>query len=213
MIAEKNETWNEANMRDFWAEMAPTDHLVQVYENDKVFLNTLEGFVGSGLLAGESVIVIATLSHINELNVRLSAQGLNIAKLVSTGQYVPEDAHEILSRFMVNNWPDDKLFVETVSALFQKAKGRNGRRVRAFGEMVAILWEKGNAGATVQLEHLWNRLCARSAFCLFCAYPKSGFTQDPGQAMQQICCLHSKILDGRPRASTEVYFRPATSSY
>src|SRR5688500_19228341 len=52
------------------------------------------------------------------------------------------------------------------------------RSVRAFGEMVAVLWANGHNGATVRLEHLWHAFCQSEAFSLFCAYPKTGFTQD-----------------------------------
>lgn len=59
-------------------------------------------------------------------------------------------------------------------AFLDSLEGRDGRRVRAFGEMVAVMWTRGQSGATVQLEHLWHRFCQTKAFSLFCAYPKSG---------------------------------------
>ena len=105
------------------------------------------------------------------------------------------DAKECLARFMVNGWPDDQLFEELVSGLMKKAKQKN-RQVRAFGEMVALLWEQGNYGATIALEHLWNSFCAKEPFCLFCAYPKSGFTGDPVTSPRDICCTHSKMISG-----------------
>jgi hypothetical protein len=45
----------------------------------------------------------------------------------------------------------------------------------------------------VQLEHLWARLCARKSFSLFCAYPKTGFTEDAADAIEQVCAAHSKL--------------------
>src|SRR5687767_14092158 len=44
----------------FWGELAPSEHLIQIYEDDDVFLDALEGFVAEGLGVGESVVVIAT---------------------------------------------------------------------------------------------------------------------------------------------------------
>ena len=73
---------------------------------------------------------------------------------------------------MINNWPDENLFRLLVIGLLHRAK-RNKRPVRAFGEMVALLWAQGFNGATVQLEHLWNNFCETEAFSLFCAYPRS----------------------------------------
>jgi hypothetical protein len=69
-----------------------------------------------------------------------------------------------------------------------------GRRVRAFGEMVALLWAQGNAAATVRLEYLWNRVCKLERLPLFCAYPKAGFTQEASASLAEICAAHSRII-------------------
>jgi hypothetical protein len=95
---------------------------------------------------------------------------------------MPFDAEVVLSKFMINGWPDEDLFMDVITDLMRKAKSE-GRHVRAFGEMVAILWAKGLVGATVRLEHLWNKFCEKQTFSLFCAYPQSGFTQDAGESV------------------------------
>src|SRR5258705_9207228 len=46
-----------------WSEMNNADHFVQFYETDPFLLNSLSGFVGAGLKANESVIVVATENH------------------------------------------------------------------------------------------------------------------------------------------------------
>jgi len=66
--------------------------------------------------------------------------------------------------------------------------------VRAFGEMVAILWAQGNSGATVRLEHLWQDLCQEQNLALFCAYPRCGFTLDSAQSIEDICAAHSRVI-------------------
>ncbi len=53
---------------------------------------------------------------------------------------------------LVNNWPDENLFFEFITTLLKRVQ-QNNRKVRAFGEMVAVLWEQGFNGATVQLEN------------------------------------------------------------
>jgi len=161
----------------FWSEIAPCDHVVQIYENDGIFLDALTGFVGGGINAGDAVIVIATEKHLLALHGRLRSYGLHVDSLIAENRYIPMNAEEILATFMVNNWPDEELFMQTVSKLIRKA-GKKNQRIRAFGEMVAILWAEGHNGATVQLEHLWNKFCEKEEFCLFCAYPKTGFTED-----------------------------------
>ncbi|MGZ4118644.1 MAG: MEDS domain-containing protein, partial [Bacteroidia bacterium] len=97
--------WKNSNIQVFWGEIAPCDHLVQIYENDKYFLDTLEGFAGCGLISGDSVVIIATKTHLRELDQRLRKQGFDLDNLIKENQYIPLDAHEALAQFMVNKWP------------------------------------------------------------------------------------------------------------
>lgn len=128
-------------------------------------------------MMGEGVIVIATREHLRALDENLSAFTVGMATNRLTDAYITIDAHEALGKFMVDRWPDDELFLEFVMGLVSRASAR-GRRVRAFGEMVALLWAQGNTAATVRLKYLWNRVCKLKSLPLFCAYPKAGFTQE-----------------------------------
>jgi hypothetical protein len=103
------------------------------------------------------------------------------------------DAEEMLTKFMGNGWVDDDLFFRSVADILARAT-KNGRKLRAFGEMVTIMWSKGYYGAAIRLEHLWHRLCAEYSFQLFCAYPKIGFAENGSEAIAHICAAHSKIL-------------------
>lgn len=198
--------WQKSSSQIFWGEIAPCDHVVQIYENDDVFLDLLSGFVHGGIVSEESVVVIATKEHLTGLNIRLEAMGLNNKNLISSHQYIPLLAEETLARFMVNDWPDENLFVNAITEVIQAAK-KDNRRVRAFGEMVAILWSQGHIGATVRLEHLWNKLCENEAFCLFCAYPKNGFTQDAHDSLLHICSAHTKMITGVSGTSNNIMYK------
>lgn len=177
----------------FWAEISACDHFLQIYEGDDAFMDTLTGYIAGGLRAGEGAIVIATLAHRQKLDERLIAMGLDLIDAKECDQFISLDAEEMLAKFAPGGWPDDQLFTDIVTDLLRRA-GRNGRKVRAFGEMVALLWANGHAGGTVRLEHLWHDLCAKEAFSLFCAYPKIGFTEHPKESLARVCALHSKVL-------------------
>ena len=181
--------------RVFWGDIAPCEHLVQIYQDDGVFFDSLEGFVGGGLAAGDGVIVIATSAHIAQLESRLKRRGVSLALPLATDQYIPLDAETAMAKFLVDGWPDEARFERMVRQLLARARS-NGRRVRAFGEMVALMWAQGLNGATVRLEHLWHRLCHREGFSLFCAYPRSGFTQDADASIKEICETHSRVVSG-----------------
>jgi hypothetical protein len=176
----------------FWGELSACDHCVQIYENDGVFLDALEGFVAGGIRQGDAIILIATPGHLQGLEDRLSASGFDVGAATRREQYIALDAKEALARFMVDGWPDELLFAQFIDDLLLRARGQH-RKVRAFGEMVALMWAEGQCGATVRLEHLWTRMCQQESFSLFCAYPKTGFTENANDAIAQVCAAHSRL--------------------
>jgi hypothetical protein len=202
-----NDGWAKSSNEVFWGEIAPCEHVVQIYQNDEGFLDLLTGFVSGGVNAGECAVVIATAAHLTALEERLAALGYTVPSLIAQYQYIPLDAEATLSKFMVNDWPDEHLFNKVISEVLMKAKTNSGK-VRAFGEMVAILWAKGQVGATVRLEHLWNRFCENEAFSLFCAYPESGFTQDAAESVMHICSAHTKMITGVEKDKKAVLYKP-----
>jgi hypothetical protein len=206
-----NDGWMKASNQVFWGEIAPCEHVVQIYENDEVFLDLLFDYVREGLNAGDSVVVIATALHLKLLNDRLRNDKVIDRGLKGGNRYIPLDADETLAKFMVNGWPDENLFNKVVSDVILKAKA-NGQQVRAFGEMVALLWAQGHVGATVRLEHLWNKFCENEAFCLFCAYPQSGFMQDAAESVMHICGAHSKMVASRGKGQTEIFYKNVVPS-
>jgi len=177
----------------FWAEMSACEHFVQIYETDTAFLDTLAGFIGGALRDGEGAVVIATAAHRIALDLRLLDAGIDLSAVKDRDQFISIDAEETLAKFMVNGWPDEQKFSAVIKEVLGRA-GSDGRKIRAFGEMVALMWAKGYCAATVRLEHLWQQLCESESFMLFCAYPKSGFTENPIDSIARVCAQHSKVF-------------------
>ena len=174
-------------------QIASVEHVVQFYDGDEVLLSSLARFVSDGLIAGESAIVIATADHIKALDDRLNRTGVNIEINRLLDHYITVVAEEALSKFMEHRWIDGYLFHELVTGLLDRARA-TGRPVRAFGEMVAVLWSRGQIGPTIQLERLWNRLCREYSFSLFCAYSRGAFTEEMRESLTEICAAHSRIV-------------------
>jgi len=177
-----------------WSELAPREHLLHLYDNEDVLLETLGGFVAGGLRGSDAVVVIATQAHLNALEERLADDGVRLEAARTENRYVSFVAEEALEKFMLGNWPDETLFLEFVGTAISRARG-NGRRVRAFGEMVALLWDQGNKGATIVLEQLWHRLCASSGLSLLCAYPQLSVLGDDLPGEKDIRELHTLIVE------------------
>jgi hypothetical protein len=176
----------------FWGELAAGDHCVQFYESDAAFMDALEAFAVGGIRRSEAIIVIGTESHRRDLETRLEKSGFDLELAKASDQFISLDAGETLRRFMIDGWPDDALFQQMISELLGRAR-KDNRKVRAFGEMVALMWADGHCDATVRLEEMWSRLCQHEAFSLFCAYPKTGFAENITAAMKHICLSHSKF--------------------
>ena len=197
----------------FWGELTPpgrpgpgqpacNDHLVHFYKDETVFLDMLESFAAEGLSKEESVIIIATAAHREALEQRLRKRGARVDFARASDLYIDLDAQQTLDKFMTSlgsqPWPDEERFETLVNDLLLRARGSDdphqGRRVRAFGEMVVILYERGGISGMLQLERLWHTFCQEKAFCLFCAYPKTGFTDTADHAMREIIAHHSRIV-------------------
>jgi signal transduction histidine kinase/ActR/RegA family two-component response regulator len=177
-----------------WSQMSESDHFVQFYESDAFLLNSISGFIGAALGAGDAGIIVATKPRLDGVEKRLQSYGLDTAAASARGQYIALDAAETLSKFMINGAPEPARFAEVVGGIIARAaEGR--QRVRIFGEMVALLCGEGNHCGAINLEKLWNNLRDNHAFSLFCAYPMKGFGGEQlAESLTGVCAEHSRVI-------------------
>src|SRR5947209_5424404 len=157
-----------------WSEISEFEHFVQFYETDKSLLDSVSGFIGAGLGSGAACIVIVTKEHREDLALRLQSNGLDISFAQTQNRYLALDAVETLAAIMEDGSPNPERFVEIIGSEIERAV-KGCYHVHIFGEMVALLWMKGNQAAALQLEQLWNELHSVHPFSLLCAYPMQGF--------------------------------------
>lgn len=198
--------WITSATHDFWGAIAPSDHVVQIYDDDQNFLSLLEGFVTAGFSMNDCVMVIATEEHLHALDDRLRFKGHKVFELKLQDQYIPLNAKETLGEVMINNWPDEVLFRHFMNRQIARASSRN-RKVRVFGELVALLWTHGNVGASVKMEYLCNKMCEDEMLSLFCAYPKRSFDQHALESILHICGSRSKMIKLPDASRQEILFK------
>ncbi|MGD9762854.1 MAG: PAS domain S-box protein [Candidatus Binatia bacterium] len=169
-------------------------HIVQVYTNDAYLIDVLARFVGSGLGAGEAVVIIVTAEHRRELEEQLHARGMRVSVAREAGRYIALDTGEVLAQFMDENGPDEARFRAVVDPVLERAAA-SAPRLRVFGEMVAELCKDGRPGAAIALERMWNRVGEERSLSLLCAYPLAAFaTNDDVQAFQAVCDAHGHVI-------------------
>jgi hypothetical protein len=177
-----------------WSDIGKTEHFVQFYDKDAILEAAVSGFFAGALSKGDAAIMIATERHRNAIEEQLRLAGFDVPTLQASGHYIPFDAANTLSRFMVDGLPDRNLFTATIGTMMMRA-AQNGRHVRAFGEMVALLWAEGKRDAAMRLEDLWNELASTHSFALFCAYPLVEFRDGPSSMpFVHICKQHSRVI-------------------
>jgi PAS domain S-box-containing protein len=104
------------------------------------------------------------------------------------------DAAETLAQFMADGAPDPSRFASSIGEIVARLT-RGGRRLHAFGEMVALLWADGNKAGAIRLEELWNDLAKAHRFALMCGYTMgavAGSSND--ESFGSVCTCHTRVL-------------------
>jgi DNA-binding NarL/FixJ family response regulator len=172
-------------------------HEVGFFSGDRQFLDHVTRFVAGALKAGNAAIVVATESHRESLRSQLEAEGLDMGALIERGRYIPLDAADTLSAFMVNGMPDPVRFLELLGDLIvtatEAASGENPR-VSVFGECVHLLWAQGNTEAAIQMEKLGNKLVKIHDVQILCGYSLGSVASGiDSHTFERICAEHSAV--------------------
>lgn len=170
------------------------DHLVQFYHSDEFLADTVTNFIAPALMSGEGAILVATEAHLYQFEKAFHDLGINTSLMRLSGQLLLLDAHLTLRSFMVNDSPDPEKFHSYIGgAILEMTSKFPG--VKAYGEMVNILWGEGNIYGTIALEKLWAELMRDKKFSLLCAYSIESMCEDKqGIAFTEVCQCHTHVM-------------------
>jgi PAS domain S-box-containing protein len=172
----------------------PSDHIVQFYEDEQFLATAVAEFLSLGLAKGEPLLLIATALHRDVILSQLRFKGLDIGNLLKARRLLCLDAGETLATFMTGSTPDAQRFKASIGDAIERIVGQPRSRVRAYGEMVDLLWKDGNAAGAIRLEELWNELSREYSFSLLCAYSMGNFYKEThAPAFQEICRQHGQV--------------------
>jgi hypothetical protein len=158
------------------ANAAPRDHIVQLYQDEQFLSRAVCRFAAAALAHGEGVILVPTPAHWDAFCPRLEAEGVDIKAAQAKGQLTVVDADELLPRFMRETLPDAPLFLGLAGEVVAQARGGSRYpKVRWWGEMVNVLWERGNVAASMGLEDLFHQLAQEQDIAIFCSFLMDNF--------------------------------------
>ncbi len=173
------------------------DHVVLFYEREHELAATVGAYLAEALTEEAPAVVIATPAHLTAFTARLEAAGIDTARRRQRGTLVLLDAAKTMASFTVAGRLDPDAFEEVIGAVLHDAARAGGAvGVRAYGEMVGLLWEAGDVLGAIELERLWNNLSHELEFSLLCGY-HSALVSSPehSEALRELCHLHSSVLE------------------
>ena len=173
-------------------------HIVQFYGHEEELADRVAGYLLGALQHDGVAVVIATAAHRRAFERRLTRAGVDLAAAARAGTYRTLDAGDTVCALTTGGQLDRGAFDRVIGRLIADA-GQGKRRVRAYGEMVALLWDAGLVNDAVQLEEMWGSLGLSHSFSLFCSYPARSVTGDGHlEAFAEVCRLHGSVVGGWP---------------
>jgi len=158
------------------ANAVPCNHIVQLYQDPSFLNRAVCRFAGAAIANGEGVILVPTLAHWNAFRRRLVAEGVDVEAAQERGQLTVVDAEQLLPRIMRDAMPDSPVFLGLAGEVIGQARaGARYQKVRWWGEMVNILWERGNVAASMSLEDLFDQLAKKHDIAIFCSFLMDNF--------------------------------------
>jgi hypothetical protein len=172
---------------------APRRHAVQFYGDDDRFFRDVADFLLEGMTAGQAAVAIATEPHCRAIEQQLGRRGVDCKQAHRDGSLRVLDATRTLSGLLVGGELNTALFERDVATVMADIEAVRGPGViRAYGEMVNVLWRHGRFESALHLESLWNRPPFRNSFDLLCGYPLQDVQDEPA-LFQAICDVHTHV--------------------
>ncbi len=181
-------------------------HFVQFHDGDEQALAKNVGhYFWEGLKRGEGALLIATPERQALISRELDDLGADLPELFAQRRIVCCDAKRTLSRLLSHGQPDWRTFEKVLSTIMRQVRPAQGcELVRAYGEMVALLWNARQFSAALRLEQLWNKLLEQGSFSLYCAYEIDLFdTRCDIANLESILCTHTHLIPANSRGQME----------
>lgn len=171
-------------------------HVVRIYRKSSFLQRSVVSWVKPALDHGGGAVLVCTTGNASRILSGMREEGLDAASLADEGRIVVVPAEEFMRGFMRNGRPDEATFARLAGNVFAKVREAcGGRDVRAWGEMVNLLWKRGNAAGARALEDAWNGVIATERIRLLCSYDVSDVdSAEYGRLWDDVCATHGRLI-------------------
>lgn len=210
------------DVRTLLVEAPAGRHLAQLHRDSRSLVGSVGLYVAAGLERGAGVVVLATPDHTGPILRYVARAGLDADALRRSGRFIVLDAEATLARILRGGRPVWSEFQRIVGPIIQHLNRFGAAGCRVYGEMVNVLWSRGQFAAAIQLEEYWNALAQTTPFSLFCSYVVDSHDHRCYHTpLADIGRTHSEIITGDDdeaflqaldRASADVFGAPLSET-
>jgi hypothetical protein len=169
-----------------------SEHIVQLFDSEESRADSVARFLTDGFRHGEPAIVIARPTCWAAIIERLEVFRVPTQKRLADGSLIVKDAADTLQRLMRFGVPDRQLLDSVVGKTVEGLCRRG--RVRAYGEMVDLLAERGEMNEALALEAVWSEFAERTPLFIMCGYSAAHFVSTgTHRALRDICKGHTQV--------------------
>jgi DcmR-like sensory protein len=181
-------TWQDA-----LSTMEHGQHAVQYYKDEEFLARVVGHYIGEGLQKGENAVMIPAKAHRQIFEQAIEAvSGRPTPEWQRRGNLIIIEAEETLSRLHQDGELDWRLFEAVIGGVIRSL---STRPIRAYGEMVNLLWHWQKRAAAIELENFWNLLLKREKFSLLCAYRLDALSPETyDEKFDSVCHCHGIVL-------------------
>jgi diguanylate cyclase (GGDEF)-like protein len=163
---------------------APHRHRSCIYDHDESFTEEICDFLAAGLAAAEPTVAVLRRARRTQVEDELRRRGIDPTASAITFL----DADTTLESILTDGHLDPAKFREMTAGLIDQCAPQH---LRCCGEMVTMLWERGDVLGAFLLEDLWNQVTSRAPVTVLCGYP-STISARPGDLLA-VDVLHSAL--------------------
>jgi hypothetical protein len=161
-------------------------HRALVHASPRQLTASVGPFLEAGILRGAAVIVIATPEHAGALQERIGTERvlwLDAGSMVdllagSDGAVDPARAGQVMGDLVREATKVGPLWL--------------------FGEMAALLVERGEMAAALHLETLWNELARSHDLHRLCGYTHEAFERAEAAGLHDVFCAEHELVEMTP---------------
>jgi anti-sigma regulatory factor (Ser/Thr protein kinase) len=165
-------------------------HVVELYREDSELAVNVARYLAPGLAAGYPTMIMATPPLRTHFEMALLALDVDLDGARDNGALIELDADELLQAITVDGEVNALAFDQVIGEVARSFPA--GTPIPGFGQMVGLLWERGDPQNALELEKLWNNLSRDIPIYAYCGFRSDSITQADG--IRMLAGVHDHVV-------------------